>query len=51
MEAPKQVEVEKPKDKEVVNIDEISNDDKKLYVDDTDDDNFFDDFFSDSGDE
>ena len=32
---------------EVVNINEISNDDKKLYVDDTDDDNFFDDFFSD----
>ena len=39
--------VEKPQDKEVVNINEISNDDKKLYVDDTDDDNFFDDFFSD----
>ena len=32
---------------EVVNINEISNDDKKLYVDGTDDDNFFDDFFSD----
>ena len=39
--------VEVPSDKEVVNINEISNDDKKLYVDDTDDDNFFDDFFSD----
>ena len=47
----KPIEVDETKEKEVVNINEISNDDKKLYVDDTDDDNFFDDFFSDNGDE
>ena len=47
----KPMKVENDKNKEVVNINEISNDDKKLYADDTDDDNFFDDFFSDNGDE
>ena len=32
---------------DVINISELSNENEKLYSDDTDDDNFFDDFFSD----
>jgi len=35
------------KDKETVNIDDLSTENKKLYTDNTDDDNFFDDFFAD----
>jgi len=35
------------KDKETINIDELSTENKTLYTDNTDDDDFFDDFFSD----